>query len=169
MAKESSQKFIGRNRPPRVHITYELETKGMPKVELPMVMGVMADLSGKPSEPLPPVSERKFLEIDVDNFDDRMKGMKPRAAFQVDNVLTEEGGKMNVELTFEHDALMAIAAKANKRKTGARGLRAILEEIMIDIMYELPEYSGYEVIITKDVVESGEKPVYVKQSKEKIA
>ncbi len=75
----------------------------------------------------------------------------------------------NVELTFEHDALMAIAAKAKKRKTGARGLRAIMEEIMIDIMYELPEYSGYEVVITQDVVENGDKPVYVKQSKEKIA
>jgi ATP-dependent Clp protease ATP-binding subunit ClpX len=75
----------------------------------------------------------------------------------------------NVELTFEHDALMAIAAKSKKRKTGARGLRAIMEEIMIDIMYELPEYGGYEVVITKDVVESGEKPVYVKQSKEKSA
>ena len=75
----------------------------------------------------------------------------------------------DVELTFEHDALLAIASKAIKRKTGARGLRAIMEEIMIDIMYELPEYSGYEVVITKDVVENGENPVYVKQTKEKIA
>ena len=75
----------------------------------------------------------------------------------------------DVELTFEEDALLAIAAKAIKRKTGARGLRAIMEEIMIDIMYELPDYSGYEVVITKDVVENNEKPVYVKQTKEKIA
>lgn len=75
----------------------------------------------------------------------------------------------DVELTFEDDALLAIASKAIKRKTGARGLRAIMEEIMIDIMYELPEYGGYEVVITKDVVESGENPVYVKQTKEKIA
>lgn len=75
----------------------------------------------------------------------------------------------DVELSFEDDALLAIAAKAIKRKTGARGLRAILEEIMIDIMYELPEYSGYEVIITKEVVESDEKPLYIKQNKQKTA
>ena len=75
----------------------------------------------------------------------------------------------DVELTFDDDALRAIAAKAIARKTGARGLRAILEEIMIDIMYELPEYSGYEVVITKEVVESSEKPVYIKKSKQKIA
>lgn len=75
----------------------------------------------------------------------------------------------DVELTFDDDALLAIASKALSRKTGARGLRAILEEIMIDIMYELPDYSGYEVVITKDVVESAEKPVYVKKSNKKIA
>lgn len=123
MAKESSQKFIGRNRPPRVQITYDLETAGMPKVELPMVMGIMADLSGKPAEPLPPVSERKFLEIDVDNFDDRMKGMKPRAAFQVDNALTDDGGKLNVELTFESMDDFSPAAIARKTE----GLRQLLE------------------------------------------
>jgi type VI secretion system protein ImpB len=123
MAKESSQKFIGRNRAPRVHITYDLETAGMPKVELPMVMGVMADLSGKPAEPLAPVSERKFLEIDVDNFDDRLKGMKPRVAFQVDNALTDDGGKMNVELTFESMDDFSPAAIARKTE----GLRQMLE------------------------------------------
>ena len=123
MAKESSQKFIGRNRPPRVQISYDLETAGMPKVELPMVMGIMADLSGKPAEPLPPVSERKFLEIDVDNFDDRMKGMKPRAAFQVDNALTDDGGKLNVELTFESMDDFSPAAIARKTE----GLRQLLE------------------------------------------
>jgi ATP-dependent Clp protease ATP-binding subunit ClpX len=69
----------------------------------------------------------------------------------------------NVELNFEEDALRAIAAKSIKRKTGARGLRAILEENMIDIMYELPEYSGYEVLITKEVIDEGAKPVYIKK------
>ncbi|MDF1875177.1 ATP-dependent Clp protease ATP-binding subunit ClpX [Sulfurimonas sp. SAG-AH-194-I05] len=68
-----------------------------------------------------------------------------------------------VELNFEDEALVAIAAKAIKRKTGARGLRAILEENMIDIMYELPEYSGYEVLITAEVIENGESPVYIKK------
>jgi ATP-dependent Clp protease ATP-binding subunit ClpX len=74
-----------------------------------------------------------------------------------------------VELNFEEDALRAIAKKAIKRKTGARGLRAILEESMIDIMYELPEYSGYEVMITKDVIENGEKPLYIKKTTQKTA
>ena len=74
-----------------------------------------------------------------------------------------------VELNFEEDALKAIAAKSIKRKTGARGLRAILEENMIDIMYELPEYAGYEVLITKEVINDGEKPVYIKKSTKKTA
>lgn len=72
----------------------------------------------------------------------------------------------NVELNFEDDALRAIAQKAIKRKTGARGLRAILEEAMIDIMYELPEYEGYEVLVTKDVIQNGEQPVYIKKTTE---
>ena len=74
-----------------------------------------------------------------------------------------------VELNFEEDALKAIATKSIKRKTGARGLRAILEENMIDIMYELPEYAGYEVLITKEVIDDGEKPVYIKKSTKKTA
>ena len=74
-----------------------------------------------------------------------------------------------VELNFEEDSLRAIAKKAIKRKTGARGLRAILEESMIDIMYELPEYAGYEVLITKEVIEHSQKPVYIKKSSQKTA
>ena len=75
----------------------------------------------------------------------------------------------DVELNFEEDALKAIASKSLKRKTGARGLRAILEENMLDIMYELPEYGGYEVLITKEVIEDGETPVYIKKSTKKTA
>jgi type VI secretion system protein ImpB len=101
MAQKSSQKFIARNRAPRVQIEYDVELYGAEKkIQLPFVMGVLSDLSGNPSEPLPPVAERKFLEIDVDNFDSRMKAIKPRAAFQVDNTLTGEG-KINVEISFE--------------------------------------------------------------------
>ena len=74
-----------------------------------------------------------------------------------------------MELNFEEEALKAIASKAIKRKTGARGLRAILEENMIDVMYELPEYSGYEVLITKEVIEGGESPVYIKKQTKKTA
>jgi len=101
MAKTSSQKFIARNRAPRVQIEYDVELYGAEKkVELPFVMGVMADLSGKPAEALPAVADRKFLEIDVDNFDDRLKASKPRVAFQVPNTLTGEGN-LAVDMTFE--------------------------------------------------------------------
>jgi type VI secretion system protein ImpB len=101
MAKASSQKFIARNRAPRVQIEYEVEVYGsQKKIELPFIMGVMADLSGKPSDPLPPVADRKFLEIDIDNFDDRLKAAKPRVAFRVPNTLTGEGS-LSVDLTFE--------------------------------------------------------------------
>ncbi|MBD1227928.1 type VI secretion system contractile sheath small subunit [Xenorhabdus griffiniae] len=99
--KSSGQKFIARNRPPRVQIEYDIELYGSEKaVQLPFVMGVMADLAGKPVEALPDVNDRKFLEIDIDNFDERMGSIKPRAAFQVENTLTGEG-KLNVDLTFE--------------------------------------------------------------------
>jgi len=98
---ESSQKFLSRNRPPRVQIEYDVETYGAEKkVQLPFVMGVLADLSGNPAEPLEDVADRKFLETDVDNFDDRLKSMKPRAAFQVENTLTGEGN-LSIDLTFE--------------------------------------------------------------------
>ena len=97
----SSQKFIARNRAPRVQIEYDVELYGAEKkVQLPFVMGVMADLAGKPADPLPSVADRKFLEIDIDNFDSRMKAMKPRVAFQVPNTLTGEGN-LSVDLTFE--------------------------------------------------------------------
>ncbi|MEO6746861.1 MAG: type VI secretion system contractile sheath small subunit [Caldimonas sp.] len=110
----SSQKFIARNRAPRVQIEYDVELYGsQKKVQLPFVMGVMADLAGKPADPLPPVGDRKFLEIDIDNFDSRMKAMKPRVAFQVPNTLTGEGN-LSVDLTFENMDDFTPAAIASK-------------------------------------------------------
>lgn len=101
MGSGSSQKFIARNRAPRVQIEYDVELYGSEKkVNLPFVQGVMADLAGKPAEPQEAVADRKFVEFDIDNFDDRMKAMKPRAAFRVDNALTGEG-QLSVDLTFE--------------------------------------------------------------------
>jgi len=100
-SKASAQKFIGRNRPPRVQIEYEVEEYGsQKKVQLPFILGVMADLSGKPKEALKPLAERNFLEIDMDNFDDRLKSAQPRVAFSVPNVLTNEGN-LSVDITFE--------------------------------------------------------------------
>src|ERR1700704_486393 len=114
MGKASSQKFIARNRAPRVQIEYDVEVYGaQKKIELPFIMGVMADLSGKPADPLAPVADRKFLEIDVDNFDDRLKASKPRVAFQVPNTLTGEGN-INVEMTFESMDDFSPAAVARK-------------------------------------------------------
>jgi type VI secretion system protein ImpB len=114
MGKASSQKFIARNRAPRVQIEYDVEVYGAEKkVELPFVMGVMADLSGKPAEALPPVADRKFLEIDVDNFDDRLKACKPRVAFQVPNTLTGEGN-ISVEMSFDSMEDFSPAAVARK-------------------------------------------------------
>lgn len=110
----SSQKFVARNRAPRVQIEYDVELYGAEKkVQLPFVMGVLADLSGKPSDPLAPVGERKFLEFDTDNFDTRMKAMKPRAAFSVPNTLTGEG-EMKVDITFQSMDDFSPAAVANK-------------------------------------------------------
>ncbi|KGD55868.1 hypothetical protein DP49_1761 [Burkholderia pseudomallei] len=100
-ASSSSQKFIARNRAPRVQIEYDVEVYGSEKkVELPFVMGVLADLSGKPVAPLPAVADRRFLDIDIDNFDERMKAIKPRVAFAVDNTLSGDGQLM-VDMTFE--------------------------------------------------------------------
>lgn len=97
----SGQKFIARNRAPRVQIEYDVETYGSEKkIQLPFVMGVMSDLSGKPLEPLPAVGDRKFLEIDIDNFDERMKAIKPRVAIRVPNTLTGHGD-LNIDLTFD--------------------------------------------------------------------
>ncbi len=101
MAKQSGQKFIARNKAPRVQIEYDVELYGAEKkINLPFVMGVMADLSGNPAEALPPVSDRDLLEIDAENFNTRLKAMKPRVAFQVPNTLSGEGN-LSVEMTFE--------------------------------------------------------------------
>jgi type VI secretion system protein ImpB len=121
MAK--SQKFIGRHRAPRVQIEYDVEVFGSPKkVQIPFVMGVMADLSGKSEDTLAPVADRKFQEFDVDNFDSRMKAMKPRVEFAVPNTLTGEG-RVGVEMTFETMDDFTPAAIAKK----VEPLRKLLE------------------------------------------
>src|ERR1700693_5822475 len=101
MARASTQHKLDRVRPPRVHITYDVELgDAIEMKELPFVLGVMADLSGNPDEPLPRMKDRKFVEIDRDNFNKVMEGMTPRLAFQVDNKLTKDDTKMGVELRF---------------------------------------------------------------------
>jgi type VI secretion system protein ImpB len=100
---ESTQHKLDRIRPPRVQITYDVEIGGaIQKKELPLVMGILADLSGKPEEALPKLKDRKFVEIDRDNFNDILKSITPRMTAQVDNKLSKEGGKTNIELKFRH-------------------------------------------------------------------
>ena len=114
MGTTSSQKFIARNRAPRVQIEYDVELYGSKKkVQLPFVMGVLSDLSGKPAEPLPAMAERKFTDVDVDNFDAFLKSQKPRVAFQVPNTLTGEGN-INLDITFESMDDFSPAALARK-------------------------------------------------------
>jgi len=147
MAKASSQKFIARNRAPRVQVEYDVEVYGaQKKVELPFVMGVLADLSGKPADPLAPVSDRKFLDIDVDNFDDRLKSCKPRVAFQVPNTLTGEGN-LNVELTFQSMDDFSPAAVARKVESLNKLLTARTE--LANLLTYMDGKSGAEELIGK--------------------
>jgi len=147
MGKANSQKFIQRNRAPRVQIEYDLELYGAEKkVNLPFVMGVMSDLSGKPAEPLPAVADRKFLEIDVDNFDERMKSMKPRVAFQVPNKLTGDGN-VAVDLTFESMDDFSPAAIARKVEPLAKLLEARTQ--LANLLTYMDGKSGAEELIGK--------------------
>ena len=145
----SSQKFIARNRAPRVQIEYDVELYGAEKkVQLPFVMGVMSDLSGKPAEALPAVGDRKFLDIDVDNFDARMKAMKPRVAFQVPNTLTGEGN-IAVDITFESMDDFSPAAVARK----VEGLKQLLEarEQLSNLVIFMDGKTGAEELLAKVV------------------
>lgn len=144
---DSSQKFIARNRAPRVQIEYDVELYGAEKkVQLPFVMGVMSDLAGKSEVAQPAVADRKFLEIDVDNFDSRMKSMAPRAAFTVPNTLTGEGN-MAVDITFESMDDFSPAAIAAK----VAPLKELLDARtqLSNLMTYMDGKTGAEDLITK--------------------
>jgi type VI secretion system protein ImpB len=146
-SKSSGQKFIARNRAPRVQIEYDVEIYGSEKkIQIPFVMGVLADLSGKPAEALPDVGERKFLEIDIDNFDSRMKAMKPRAAFVVPNTLTGEGN-LAVDLTFESMDDFSPAAVARKVDALNKLLEARTE--LHNLLSYMDGKTGAEELIAK--------------------
>jgi type VI secretion system protein ImpB len=147
MAKASSQKFIARNRAPRVQIEYDVELYGAEKkVELPFVLGVMADLSGKPAEDLPGLEERKFLEIDQDNFDQRLKAAKPRVSFQVPNTLTGEGN-ISIDLTFESMDDFSPAAVARKVDSLNKLLTARTE--LSNLLTYMDGKTGAETLVNK--------------------
>jgi type VI secretion system protein ImpB len=147
VARASSQKFIARNRAPRVQIEYDVETYGAEKkVQLPFVVGVMSDLSGKPADPLPAVADRKMLEVDVDNFDARMKAIKPRVAFMVPNTMTGEGN-VAVDITFENMDDFSPAAVAKK----VDGLNKLLEARtqLSNLLTYMDGKAGAEELINK--------------------
>jgi type VI secretion system protein ImpB len=144
---KSGQKFIARNRAPRVQIEYDVEIYGSEKkIQLPFVMGVMADLSGKPVDALPDVKDRKFLEIDIDNFDARLKAIKPRAAFQVPNTLTGDGN-LNIDLTFESMDDFSPAAIAKKVDVLNKLLEARTE--LSNLLSYMDGKTGAEELIAK--------------------
>jgi len=143
----SSQKFIARNRAPRVQIEYDVELYGaQKKVQVAFVMGVLSDLSGESAEPLAPVDERRFLAIDIDNFDERMKSMKPRVAFRVPNTLTGEGS-LNVDITFESMDDFSPAAVA--RKVGALGKLLEARSQLANLVTYMDGKAGAEELIAK--------------------
>ena len=142
-----AQKFIARNRAPRVQIEYDVELYGsQKKVQLPFVMGVMSDLAGKSRTAQPTIEDRKFLEIDVDNFDDRMKAMAPRVDFSVPNTLTGEGN-LSVDLTFEKMSDFSPAAIAAKLDP----LRPLLEARtqLANLMAYMDGKAGAEALIER--------------------
>ncbi len=147
MGTTSSQKFIARNRAPRVQIEYDVELYGSKKkVQLPFVMGVLSDLSGKPAEPLPALADRKFTDVDVDNFDSFLKSQKPRVAFQVPNTLTGEGN-INLDITFESMEDFSPAAIARK----VDALNKLLEarSQLANLLTYMDGKTGAEALIQK--------------------
>jgi type VI secretion system protein ImpB len=153
MAKASSQKFIARNRAPRVQIEYDVEVYGaQKKIELPFVMGVMADLSGKPADPLAPVADRKFLEFDIDNFDDRLKATKPRVAFSVPNTLTGQGN-LSVDITFE--SLDDFSPGAVARKVEALNKLLTARTQLANLITYMDGKTGAEELVKKLLADPG--------------
>lgn len=145
MSGSSSQKFIARNRAPRVQIEYDVELYGSEKkVQLPFVVGVMADLAGQPETPLPAIAERKMLEFDIDNFDARMQSLRPRVALRVPNTLTGEG-ELPVELTFESMEDFSPAAVARKVDSLAKLLEARTR--LADLLTYMDGKSGAEELL----------------------
>jgi type VI secretion system protein ImpB len=146
VGKESGQKFIQRNRAPRVQIEYDVETNGaMQKKQIPFIMGVLADLSGKSADELPEVGQRKALEIDMDNFDSRLKAMKPRVTFAVPNKITGEAGNIGVDLTFESMDDFSPAAIARKVEPLAKLLQARTQ--LADLATHMDGRAGAEKLI----------------------
>ena len=162
---DSTQDKLKRVRPPRVHITYDVETgDALEQKEIPFVVGVLSDLAGQPDQPLPPIKERQYVEVDRDNLDEIMEGIKPRLAYSVDNKI-EEGSdaKIAVEFTFKslddfHPEKIAAQVEPIRKLVEARKklynlmakldgndkLEALLQEVIssTDKLKQIAEASG---------------------------
>ena len=147
MASGSSQAFIAKNRAPRVQIDYDVEVYGaQKKINIPFVMGVMSDLSGKSEEPLPKVDDRKVTEFSTDNFDERLRAIKPRVAFTVPNTLTGEGN-IAVDMTFQNMDDFSPAAIASK----VEGLKQIMQsrQQLRNLLSYMDGKAGAEELLNK--------------------
>ena len=148
MSTQSGQRFIKKNRAPRVHIEYEVETFGSrQKIELPFVMGVMSDLSGKSEVEKKSLDKRDFSEFDMDNFEQRMEAIAPRAVFQVDNTLTGDGSKLGVDLTFKSMDDFSPGAVAKNVPALAKMLEARQE--LSDLMAYMDGKDGAQDLLDK--------------------
>jgi type VI secretion system protein ImpB len=147
MASGSSQAFIAKNRAPRVQIDYDVEVYGaQKKVNIPFVMGVVSDLSGKSEEPLPKVDDRKPVEFSAENFNERLKSIKPRVAFPVANTLTGEGN-IAVDMTFQSMDDFSPAAVASK----VDGLKQLMEsrQQLANLLSYMDGKAGAEDLLNK--------------------
>jgi type VI secretion system protein ImpB len=154
---DSTQKKIGRIRPPRVQITYDVEIGGaVEKKELPFLVGVLADLSGKrnPDRPLPKLKDRKFIEVDRDNFDDVMAGIAPHVVFQVPNVLQDDGSNLGISLTFSEIEDFE-PVQVLKQVAGLKDLYAARQKLT-DLLTKLDGNDALDKLLS-DVIASSEK------------
>lgn len=158
---ESLQQKLLRVRPPRVKITYDVETGGaIEKKELPFNVAILSNLSGKPAEALPKLKDRKFVEIDRDNFNDVLAGSAPRVAFQVTNTLAGDGSKVNVELNFREMGDFEPVAVIKQ----VEPLRKLFEarQRLLDLLTSLDGNDSLDALL-EDVVTSTEKQKQLKQ------
>jgi len=161
--KESLQHKLDRVRSPRVHITYDVEIGGAIEMkELPFVIGVLGDFSGKPNQPLPKLKDRKFVETDRDNFNQVMAGMKPRLAFSVENKLTDDDSKMNVELNFREiedfspDRVVQQVAPLKKMIEARRKLSDLLSQMdgndrLGELLQDIVQNTNKQEQLSKDL------------------
>jgi len=156
MAKASTQHKLDRVRPPRVHVTYDVEVGDAIEIkELPFVMGVLGDFTGQPTEPLPRLKERKFVEVNPDNFDSVLEGMKPHLAFSVENKLSEDPNAPNLKIDLHFRSLEDF--EPDKVARQVKPLRELLDlrTRLSDLRGSLQGNDKLEEVLLKTVEDKG--------------